>query len=395
MIDDEAQRCRRLRDVATRRVLSTRVPPMTTRRHRRFLMLLATSVLSFVSFLSLASGGAVGAQSSDGPTEVRLAVRELEPFVVVGDDGRYSGFSIELWNELERRAGLDTEYVLFDNVTEQLEAVASGEADAAIGAISVTGEREATWDFSQPIADGGLSVLTTASSESGWWGSLGRVLGVVGWFVLGLILLLVVAGHVIWLVERHKNPDIPDGYVRGVPEAMWFAVVSVFTVGYGDHVPRSVVGRLVTVAFVIVGIIAVSQFTASLSSRLTAERLTSPVAGVDDLGGRRVATVEGTTAAEEMRTRPVDLVEVEDVDAAGRLLLEGEVEAVVYDSPALEWFSRGEGRGRTALVGGIFDPEYYAVAAPQGSPLTERIDRALLETREDGTWQRIHDEWFG
>jgi ABC-type amino acid transport substrate-binding protein len=107
-----------------------------------------------------------------------------------------------------------------------------------------------------------------------------------------------------------------------------------------------------------------------------------------------VATVAGTTAAEEMRTRPVELVEVDDVDAAGRLLLDGEVEAVVYDAPALDWFARGEGRGRTVLVGGIFDPEYYAIAAPEGSPLTEQIDRVLLETREDGTWQRIHDEWF-
>jgi ABC-type amino acid transport substrate-binding protein len=119
------------------------------------------------------------------------------------------------------------------------------------------------------------------------------------------------------------------------------------------------------------------------------------VAGVEDLGGRRVATVAGTTAAEEMRTRPVDLVEVDDIDEAGALLLAAEVEAVVYDAPALDWFSRGEGRGRTAIVGGVFDPEYYAVAAAEGSPLTERIDRALLEAREDGTWQRIHDEWFG
>lgn len=90
-----------------------------------------------------------------------------------------------------------------------------------------------------------------------------------------------------------------------------------------------------------------------------------------------------------MRTRPVDLVEVDDIDVAGQLLLDGEVDAVVDDAPALDWFSScGEGQGRTALVGGVFDPEYYAVATDEGSELTERIDRALLETREDGTCSR-------
>jgi polar amino acid transport system substrate-binding protein len=339
---------------------------------------------------------AVGAQEQQAPdeSEVRLAIREIEPFVFIDGD-RLSGFSVELWDEIAARAGFETEYMVVDSVTEQLEAVASGRADAAIGAISVTAEREQTWDFSQPIADGGLSVLTTVSTDSGWSSSLGTVLSVVGWFVLGLFGLLVVAGHLIWLVERRKNPDIPDGYLHGVPEAMWFAVVTVFTVGYGDHVPRSPLGRLLTVLFIISGVVAVSQFTATLASQLTADRLSSPVQGVDDLGGRSVAVVSGTTSAEAMRRRPVELVEADDVDAAGRLLLAGEVEAVVFDHPALEWFAHGEGNRRTAVVGGIFDPEYYAVAAGDASRLLERIDRSLLEVREDGTWQRIHDEWLG
>ena len=370
-----------------------KVATTSTRGGRAGRTLTVTLVALTAMVLAVLLGGAAAAQEPDTPTTVRLAVRNLEPFVIVDGD-RLSGFSIELWEEISERAGLETDYVVVDSVTEQLAAVADGQADAAIGAISVTGEREATWDFSQPIADGGLAVLTTSSDTSGWWGSLRAILGVIGWFVALLIAVLVLAGHAVWLAERHRNPDIPDDYLHGVPEAMWFSVVSVFTVGYGDHVPRSPLGRLVTVGFIIVGIIVVSQFTASLASQLTAERLTAPVSGVDDLGGRPVATVRGTTAAEEMRSRPVDLVEVDDVEAAGSLLLDGRVDAVVYDAPALEWFAKGDGQGRTTVVGGIFDPEYYAVATTDGSPLTEQIDRALLETREDGTWERIHRDWF-
>lgn len=54
---------------------------------------------------------------------------------------------MQLWEEVAERAGFETEYVLVDNVGEQLGAVASGRADAAVGAISVTEEREADVDF--------------------------------------------------------------------------------------------------------------------------------------------------------------------------------------------------------------------------------------------------------
>jgi polar amino acid transport system substrate-binding protein len=334
----------------------------------------------------------VGAQDD---RQVTVAVRNIPPFVIVGDDGELDGFSIDLWNEIADREGWETRFEVVDDVSAQLDAVVTGRTDAAMGAISVTEERSRVVDFSQPIYEGGLGVMARVDTSTGWrsiWTTLATFLG---WFLLALVVVLVVAGHVIWLVERRNNDDLAHGYLRGVTEAMWFAVVTVFTVGYGDHVPRTTRGRLVTVITMIVGVILVSQFTAVLTSSLTADRLRSEVAGIDDLGGRRVLTVAGTTSEDELRQRRIEYRTVGDVEEAGRALLAGRADAVVYDAPVLQYFASGPGRGRVGLVGGLFELEYYGIAFGEGSDLVESVDAALLGVRAEGVWDQLNERWFG
>ena len=46
-------------------------------------------------------------------------------------------------------------------------------------------------------------------------------------------------------------------------------------------------------------------------------------------------------------------------------------------------------------AGPVIQPENYGIALPEGSALTETIDRALLTLREDGTYERIKKSYFG
>jgi polar amino acid transport system substrate-binding protein len=49
----------------------------------------------------------------------------------------------------------------------------------------------------------------------------------------------------------------------------------------------------------------------------------------------------------------------------------------------------------TEVVGSPFNEEVYGIAVNQGSPLREQINRALLQLREDGTYDVIYAKWFG
>ncbi|MEW5314483.1 MAG: hypothetical protein WDW38_005979 [Sanguina aurantia] len=57
-----------------------------------------------------------------------------------------------------------------------------------------------------------------------------------------LVLLLVVFGSIIWFVESVQD----DTAFNSIPEGMWFIQVTLSTTGYGDIVPTTNVGKLIT-----------------------------------------------------------------------------------------------------------------------------------------------------
>lgn len=330
------------------------------------------------------------------PAEVlRVVTKEIEPFVFIDDP--LQGFSIDLWEELARAGGVEYEYVVVDTVTEQLDAIAQGEADVAMAAISITEAREERVDFSFPYFDAGLGILAHTSTQSPVLALLqsGELVVPLLRILSLLLLVIVIAGHIIWLVERRRNPDFPSGYVTGVWEGIWWAAVTVTTVGYGDRTPRSIVGRLFGLLWMFAGLFIIANFTAGVTTRLTIQQIQGTINGPQDLPGKAVATVEGSTAAAWLTEAHIPHLTVPTADEAYALLVDATVQAVVYDHPVLRYHALNFGDGRIQVVGTPFNEEHYGIAFAQDSPLREEINRALLQLREDGTYERIYRDWFG
>ena len=80
---------------------------------------------------------------------------------------------------------------------------------------------------------------------------------------------------------------------------------------------------------------------------------------------------------------------------AGRdLVLAGDVQALVFDAPTLQYLAAQQGNGSLQVVGPIFAVQKYGIAVPDGSPLRKRINDALLEIYEDGRYKALYDKWF-
>jgi voltage-gated potassium channel len=81
-------------------------------------------------------------------------------------------------------------------------------------------------------------------------------------YVLAVALAILGFGAVgIYIVEGGTNPAVDS-----IGDALWWAVVTVTTVGYGDVSPVTVEGRVIAVLLMITGIGIIGVFTATVAS---------------------------------------------------------------------------------------------------------------------------------
>jgi ABC-type amino acid transport substrate-binding protein len=336
------------------------------------------------------------ARAEDGAQgkPLRVAVKPIAPFVF--ENGKeFTGFSIDLWHAVAQSLKVDTVWVEVATVGDQLRAVQTGKADAAIAAITITKEREAVIDFTQPYFDSGLQILVHAESSSHMldvfdsipWSTVGAILG-------AFVAIMFVMANVLWLVERHSSEHFRKGYLKAVGEGLWEVALIVATGEHGDRQSIRVIKRLIIFFLWLLGVVLIAQLTATISSTQTVDRLTSKIRGPADLPGKKIATVRGTVAADYLREQGLQYVEVASAEDGCDLVASGAVQAMVFDAPTLQYLAARRGNGGLQVVGPIFEAQKYGIAVPDGSPLRKRINNALLEMYEDGRYRTLYNKWF-
>ena len=68
--------------------------------------------------------------------------------------------------------------------------------------------------------------------------------------IAALLLLLLIAASLMFFAESAAQPD----KFTSIPAAMWWSVVTLTTVGYGDLVPVTTTGRLLAAVIAVMGI---------------------------------------------------------------------------------------------------------------------------------------------
>jgi voltage-gated potassium channel len=72
--------------------------------------------------------------------------------------------------------------------------------------------------------------------------------------VVILIGITLVTASLMYLAERHIQPD----KLGTIPDAMWWAIVTLGTIGYGDIVPVTVLGKLIAAVTIFCGLVMVA-----------------------------------------------------------------------------------------------------------------------------------------
>lgn len=113
--------------------------------------------------------------------------------------------------------------------------------------------------------------------------------------------------------------------------------------------------------------------------------------GPEDLNGKRLCSVTGSTSAvtvKEQFADEVQLMEQPGYAECATALFSGIVDAVTTDDIILAGLASAA-RGQLKVVGQPFTQEYYGVGIKKGEhELAARINDAIEKMIEDGSWQR-------
>ena len=330
---------------------------------------------------------------------LRVAVYDVPPYGTVGSDGALSGLSVDLWRRVAEE--LEWEYRL--TPVSQMETILSGleqgRFDAAIGAITITPEREARIDFSYPTHRSGVAVALPKET-----GPLAAIVSYVtvaadlGALIVGILALLLLLGVVIWLIERpgRSGKPPPEDSVVTLRDGLYWAVVTMTTVGYGDKTPKTPLGRLVAVVWMLSSVALVSLLSASLVSRLTAERVeNSSIRAESDLTGKKLAAVAQSSGAEYLDELHLKYEKYDNLAEALSSLANGQSNAVVNSVGALQYLVAARFAQVIRVPRVLLAPAFMAIALPDNSPLKKPIDRALIKITASPEWKSVEELYFG
>ena len=125
----------------------------------------------------------------------------------------------------------------------------------------------------------------------------------------------------------------------------------------------------------------------------------SDIGGVDDLDGKRLCSVSGSTSAKNVQEE-VPGVQLREFDTYSECLdglVNGQLDALTTDNTILAGYAaQDQYKGKLKVVGNTFSEERYGVGIKKGdTALCEDINAALKKMVDDGSWQKAVDDNFG
>ena len=146
------------------------------------------------------------------------------------------------------------------------------------------------------------------------------------------ILMAVLFGLVVWLIERRKNELYPKSFIRGAGTSLYWSIVSMTTVGYGDITPKNPVGRFIASIWLFVGVMVGCIVVATM---------TDVVTGVDDLNvqGKKVSVLEYSYEAKTAeKDYGAEVVGARSYEEVLELVRRGDVFAGMMNADVAAWY---------------------------------------------------------
>eukprot|EP00294_Goniomonas_avonlea_P015832 CAMPEP_0114572222 /NCGR_PEP_ID=MMETSP0114-20121206/18170_1 /TAXON_ID=31324 /ORGANISM="Goniomonas sp, Strain m" /LENGTH=581 /DNA_ID=CAMNT_0001759405 /DNA_START=12 /DNA_END=1754 /DNA_ORIENTATION=- len=188
---------------------------------------------------------------------------------VRGHDGHWEGFNARIWVDALLTNKWSSVDIIHVDTAAAMEAKLQAEHDKSVArhdhqnlSVAILSSADPRFDTNKYICsdsfgdDDGHAVmvlryppevsLETATVQILISGSFLR-------FMCLCFFATFVMGHIFWFFERRRNKQFHHNYVKGVMDGLYFSLVTLTTVGYGDKSPVTGTGRVFTTLWMLMG----------------------------------------------------------------------------------------------------------------------------------------------
>ena len=327
--------------------------------------------------------------------ELVIGVKEAPPFAIKQADGSWQGISVDLWREVAGNLKFRYRFAEEPTVGALIDGAATGKYDVSIGALTVTAARVRALDFTSPFYSTGLGIAVPASGSLSWMPVLQAFMN-VGFLqaVIALLFLALAVGVIIWFFER-KSDEFGGSIRKGLSSGMWWATAAMTRRGMVEYSPRTAAGRIVASIWTVTSIVAIAVFTAAITSALTVRHLQGTVHSVQDLRTVRVGMVKGTSTHDALSELQISAHEYDSARDGLIALRSHKIDAFVYDKPLLSWVVQQQFPSTIEMLDAMFQPQHYAFAIPNDSPLRGALNIAILDAIQSMWWKQTITRYLG
>ena len=328
--------------------------------------------------------------TNTGSQEVRVGVTLYPPFVI-SDSASKRGICIELWNQIADSLNVTTKYVDFPDYPSLMKGLDDGTIDFVANPLSLTDNRLTNYRLTIPFYISNMGVVTRPSTEIAIFTAIKHLLN---WDTIKAALFLLsfvfIFALLMWLFERRRNFEQFRKGKKGIFDGIWWAFVTMSTVGYGDKVPLSRAGKVLTVFWMLYAVALFSVFTAEVSSELTVNKLQSDIKDLDDIRKIKIGTMNLSGYASMLRINKMKYTSFNTIAEGFAAVEKKKIDAFIYDAGILDYIISKEKLGKDLLLNRTHIQEQYFCLATnrENIELLDKVNPVLLNIFEDVRWER-------
>ena len=313
------------------------------------------------------------------PTQVAFFDKPEDPVL--------TAIALRVWSKAAMLLPLKYDAVAAASKQQALAWLKQGKVGVVIGPLSMKDAMPGL-DFINSYIPNAVGIVTPDQLQVSFFTTVkGYFEALFGVTVASIIILIMVFGTAIWWLEHKKNSSMyAKSPLRGIADSIWQCLVTFSTVGYGDIVPKTMLGRILTGIWIVISLFLVSAFVATITSELTYmkskyDKLTS----LGQLYNQRVGIVKGNqqalTVAKEYHVNAVFFESLPQLIAA---IDQHNVVAGMDNLFALKNYLNLNPDPRVVITPFAIVRGHYAFAMREGDPLQPRLTRILYTLSEIG-----------